>query len=321
MKEVVKNVVEQMAAVLNREQIEVMRQVLEKELECATERIESDNSRLLEDFIASKHYENCSEQTIQQYRRENTKFLEKIGKPVQDIKKKDIERYLSEYKEKNSVSNVTLNNMRRFISAFFNYLEYEDIILSNPVRKTKPIKETKKIKESFSDREIEEMRDTATNMRDKAIIEVLNTTGVRISELCSMNVTDIHNRHAVIKGKGDKERRVYFSDRALYYVMQYLAGRNDNNPALFVNFKKTGEVYGRVSKNSVEKMIRELGREINVRAYPHKFRRTVATKGINKGMPLQEVRVLLGHSKLDTTLIYCNVSESNIEMSHRRYIS
>lgn len=319
--EVINNVVEKMCGVLDKNQLDLLKQTLEYELLTKEKKDKLSNERLLDDFILSKSYENCSQQTIEQYRRENTKFLKSIRKKVENVNKKDIEKYLSDYRQKHNVSDVTLNNMRRFISAFFNYLEFEDIIKCNPVRKTKPVREVKLIKPSFTDLEVEEMRENVTTLRDKAIIETLNTTGVRVSELCNMNVGDITNGSAVIRGKGNKERTVYFSDKALYYLQKYLGTRKDTNNALFVNLKKTSGEYVRVSKSSVEKMIRDVGRKMNVKAHPHKFRRTVATRGINKGMPIQEIRVLLGHSKIDTTLIYCNVAESNVQMSHKKYIS
>lgn len=319
--EVINNVVEKMCGVLNESQLDLLKQTLEYELLAKEKKDKLSNERLLDDFISSKSYENCSQQTIEQYRRENAKFLKSIRKKVENVNKKDIEKYLSDYRQIHKVSDVTLNNMRRFISAFFNYLEFEDIIKCNPVRKTKPVREVKLIKPSFTDLEVEEMRENVNTLRDKAIIETLNTTGVRVSELCNMNIDDIQNGSAIIRGKGNKERTVYFSDKALYYLNKYLDTRKDTNTALFINLKKTKGKYERVSKGSIEKMIRDIGNESGIKAHPHKFRRTVATRGINKGMPIQEVRVLLGHSKIDTTLIYCNVAESNIQMSHKKYIS
>lgn len=319
--EVINNVVEKMCGVLDKSQLDLLKQTLEYELLAKEKKDKLSNERLLDDFISSKSYENCSQQTIEQYRRENAKFLKSIRKKVENVNKKDIEKYLSDYRQIHKVSDVTLNNMRRFISAFFNYLEFEDIIKCNPVRKTKPVREVKLIKPSFTDLEVEEMRENVSTLRDKAIIETLNTTGVRVSELCNMNIDDIQNGSAVIRGKGNKERTVYFSDKALYYLNKYLDTRKDTNTALFINLKKTKGKYERVSKGSIEKMIRDIGNESGIKAHPHKFRRTVATRGINKGMPIQEVRVLLGHSKIDTTLIYCNVAESNIQMSHKKYIS
>lgn len=321
MKTTIKNILKVMSKSLNEEQMSLLADTLEKELIAKQRRDNQSNQQLLEDFLKSKAYENCSEGTILQYRRENQRFLSKIGKKVANVDKKDIEKYLADYREQNGVSDVTLNNARRFISAFFNYLEFEDIIKCNPVRKTKPVREVKKLKTSFTDLEIEQMRELAENERDKAIIETLNTTGVRVSELCSMNLTDIHNGAAVIRGKGNKERKVYFSDKALYYIHKYIESRNDSSNALFINEKRTQGEYNRVSKGTIEKLVREIGKEVNIQAYPHKFRRTVATRGANKGMPIQEIQALLGHSKLDTTMIYCNVADSNVEMSHRKYIA
>lgn len=321
MKQLIKNVLKKMESNLCAIQLEQLEQVLEKELMRKQRRDNQSNQQLLNEFLKSKAYENCSPGTIEQYRRENQRFLSKICKKVVNIDKKDVERYLADYRTQNGVSDVTLNNARRFISAFFNYLEFEDVIRCNPVRKTKPVREVKKLKPSFTDLEIEQMRELAESDRDKAIIETLNTTGVRVSELCSLNISDIHNNVAIIRGKGNKERKVYFSEKALYYIRKYIEGRQDGSSALFINEKRTQGIYNRVSKGAIEKLVRDIGQEIQIRAYPHKFRRTVATRGANKGMPIQEIQALLGHSKLDTTMIYCNVADSNVEMSHRKYIA
>ena len=321
MKQIVNNVIKKMQTIIGENELMILKETLEKELNRKQTKDRKNNMQLLEDFIKSKVYENCSVATIEQYRRENTRFLSQINKRVVDIDKRDIERYLTDYRVQNGVSDTTLNNARRFISAFFNYLEFEDVIKCNPVRKTKPVRECKKLKSSFSELEIEQMRECVANNRDRAIIETLNTTGVRVSELCNMNIDDIKGDKAIIKGKGNKERTVYFSDKALYYINKYLRSRKDSNNALFVNNRKTNGLYMRVSKNTVEKLVRDIGNKIKITAYPHKFRRTVATRGGNKGMPIQEIQALLGHSKLDTTMIYFNVSDNNIQMSHKKYIA
>lgn len=309
-----------MQGILNYEQLEVLEHTLERELNKQVEKQKESNDKLLDGFLKSKAYEDCSSTTLAQYERENRKFIQWSRKKVENITKRDIEKYLSEYREEHNISNVTVNNMRRYISAFFNYLEYEDIIKCNPVRKTKPVKEAKKIKKPFTDLEIEEIRDNANTLRDKAIIDTFNTTGMRVSELCSINRADIKDRTVIIRGKGNKERKVYFSERSWHNVERYLNSRKDNNPALFVNLRKTKEEYKRISKASVEKMIHNIGKIVEVTAHPHKFRRTVASRAANKGMPIQEIQVLLGHSKIDTTMIYCNVNESNVRLSHERYI-
>lgn len=321
MKQVIRKVLERMERELSQEQLNKLKVVLEKELVDKIKKDKQSNKQLLDEFVASKIYENCSPETVAQYKRENSRFLSHVNKKVEDIDKKDIERYLAKYREERKVSDRTLNNARAFISAFFNYLEFEDVIKCNPVRKTKPVKEIKKLKASFTELQVEQMRECAKTDREKAIIETLNTTGVRVSELCNIDIKDIQNGAAVIRGKGNKERTVYFSDKALYYIRKYIEGRQDGSSALFVNEKKTKGKYSRVSKGTVEKIIRDIGKKVDVRAYPHKFRRTVATRGGNKGMPIQEIQALLGHSKLDTTMIYCNVADANVRMSHGKYIA
>jgi len=318
--ELITKVLERMQQELSAEQQEKLERVLREELMDDQKHSFSNNMFLLKEFIASKTYEDCAEGTLKLYESENNKFLRWLNKPVVEVTKKDIERYLTEYKSGHHISNVTLNNMRRYVSAFFTYLEYEDLIPCNPVRKTKPVKELKTIKKPFTELEIEELRDTVDTLRDKAIIDTLNTTGMRVSELCSLNIDDVKERTAIIRGKGNKERTVYFSERAWHNVEKYIAARCDDNPALFVNLKRIGSEYKRVSTNTVENVIRSAGERKSIIAYPHKFRRTVASRAANKGMPIQEIQVLLGHSKIDTTMIYCNVDEENIRLSHARYI-
>ena len=320
MKNVIVNVLEQMKAVLDVAQLEQLRVVLEREMSTKNECDLHENEELLQEFLASKSYEDCAGGTLELYESENRKFIRWLAKSVVEVNKKDIERYLAEYREKRHVSNVTLNNMRRYISAFFTYLEYEDVIPCNPVRKTKPVKEAKVIKKPYTELEIEEMRENVETLRDRAIIDTFNTTGVRVSELCSLDIVDIHDRCATIRGKGNKERTVYFSEKAWHNIEKYISSRTDDNPALFINLKKRGQQFDRVSKETVEGMIRAVGRKINIKAHPHKFRRTVASRAANKGMPIQEIQVLLGHSKIDTTMIYCNVNESNIRLSHERFV-
>ena len=321
MKNVVKNVIAKMQKILGEEELKILEITLANELLKKQAREKKNNEQLLDEFIKSKVYENCSQETIAQYKRENLRFLGKIHKKVENVDKKDIEKYLADYREERKVSERTLNNARAFISAFFNYLEFEDIIKCNPVRKTKPIREVKKVRHSFSDLQVEQMRECAKTDRDRAIIETLNTTGVRVSELHNLDISDIKQGKATIRGKGNKERTVYFSEKALYYINKYLDTRKDDNNALFVNSRKTNGKYERMSKSSIENLVRNIGKQINVRAYPHKFRRTVATRGGNKGMPIQEIQALLGHSKLDTTMIYFNVSDNNIQNSHKKFIA
>lgn len=320
MQKIIENVLAKMQGKIDGEQLKELEGVLRQEMIEQKEKNDHDNKKLLEEFLSSKSYEDCSKGTLEMYRTENKKFLNWLQKSVIDVTKKDIEKYLADYREKRNVSNVTLNNMRRYISAFFTYLEYEDIIPCNPVRKTKPVKEAKIMKKPFTELEIEKLRENAQSVRDKAIIDTLNTTGMRVSELCSLNIDDICDRKAVIKGKGNKERIVYFSEKAWYSVEKYISSRTDSNPALFVNERKTEACIKRITKESVESRLRKLGAENSIVAHPHKFRRTVASRAANKGMPIQEIQVLLGHSKIDTTMIYCSVNEANIKLSHERFV-
>lgn len=322
MEHTIYNIISRLSDSLDTSQLILVEKIIREELaEHKKSQIKS-NKQLLDGFVSSKAFESCSEKTIEQYRRENTKFIESLDKNVCDVHKTDIIKYLSDYKYKRNVSNVTINNMRRFISAFFNYLEGEDIIPCNPVRKMKALKEEKIIKEPFTELEVETLRENANHTRDKAIIDVLNSTGVRVSELCQLNISDIHNGEAIIKGKGKKERKVYFSSIAINSIKKYLSERDDNNPALFVNSRSYHGLMSRMSPYSVEKMLRNLGSNVEIsKVHPHKFRRTMATRGMNKGMPIQEMQAILGHSKIDTTMIYCKVNEDNIKTSHRRYVS
>lgn len=320
MQKLVQNVLERMQEILDDGQLEWLKEVLEHELLERKERNYQDNMELLTEFISSKSYEDCASGTLEMYKTENQKFLNWLTKSVLEVSKKDIEKYLTEYREKRKVSNVTLNNMRRYLSAFFTYLEYEDIIPCNPVRKTKPVKEAKIVKAPFTELEVEKLRESVKSIRDRAIIDTLNTTGMRVSELCSLNIEDIHDRKTVIRGKGNKERTVYFSETAWHSVEKYINSRTDHNPALFVNERKTEDCIKRITKETVESRLRKLGAENSIIAHPHKFRRTVASRAANKGMPIQEIQVLLGHSKIDTTMIYCSVNEANIKLSHERFV-
>lgn len=320
MNNLMKNVILQMENYLSQSQIEILKSVLKKEFEKEKKQINLSNQEYLENFIKEKTYESCSINTIKMYKYENNKFIQRLNKSVTKVTKNDIEEYLVEYRSKNNISNVTLNNMRRYISAFFAYLENEDIIKCNPVRKTKPIKELKDVKVPFTELEIEELRENATSLRDRAIIETLNTTGLRVSELCGLDISQVIDCSAVICGKGNKERTVYFSKSAWHTVEKYLKTRHDNNPALFINMRKTNGVYERISKGTVENSIRKLGEKSNIKAHPHKFRRTVASRAANKGMPIQEIQALFGHSKIDTTIRYCSVNQENIKMSHEKFI-
>lgn len=267
---------------------------------------------LLQKFIAIRRLDGLQESTLCQYEYENRKMLEYLGRNPKDISTDDIRYYLAMCR----VSKTTLNNKIRYINAFFKWLEEEEIIMRNPMNRIHSVKLDKVIKKPYLDTELEDLRNNVKNDRDRAIMEVLYSTGVRVSELCRMNKTDIVNDECIVFGKGAKERKVYFSKKSIYYLKKYMSGRADNNEALFVSRKKP---YNRLSTVAIESIMRKLGSECGIeKVHPHRFRRTLATNVLNRGMPLQEVKEMLGHEKLDTTMIYCTVMETNVKNSHTK---
>jgi integrase/recombinase XerD len=247
-------------------------------------------------------------------------MIESINKKVNCIETEDLRNYLSEYQSKNNCSKVTIDNVRRILSSFFAWLEDEDYIVKSPVRRIHKVKATQTVKETYTDEELEEMRDACTEIRDLAMIDFLSSTGVRVGELVNLDKVDVNmqERSCVVLGKGGKEREVYFDARTKIHLQNYLNTRTDENSALFVSLLKP---YERLKISGVEIRLRELGRKTNIKkVHPHKFRRTMATKAIDKGMPIEQVQVLLGHRKIDTTLQYAMVNQNNVRNSHKRFI-
>lgn len=278
------------------------------------------NQDLLDNFLSAKRVEGCSERTIIYYRTTIFKMLDEVGLKIEDITTDDLRKYLADYKNKNNASKSTIDNVRRVLSSFFSWLEDEDYILKNPVRRIRKIKTKKVVKEVISDENFEILRDSCTNIRDLAMIELLASTGIRVGELVNLNIDDVlfNERECVVLGKGDSERIVYFDAKTKIHLLKYLESRNDDNPALFVSFKKP---YNRLGINGIERRIRELGHEANIKKiHPHKFRRTMATNAIDKGMPIEQVQRLLGHVQIDTTMQYAMVNQSNVKIAHRKYI-
>ena len=279
-----------------------------------------ENSILLMNFLASKHVEGCSERTIMYYHSTIDKMLNVVNKKIEFISTDDLRKYLADYKDNNNASKTTIDNVRRVLSSFFSWLEDEDYILKNPVRRIRKIKTKKVVKEVISDENFEILRDSCSNVRDLAMIELLASTGIRVGELVNLNIDDVlfNERECVVLGKGDSERIVYFDAKTKIHLLKYLENRTDNNPALFVSFKKP---YKRLGINGVERRIRELGNGANIKkVHPHKFRRTMATNAIDKGMPIEQVQKLLGHVQIDTTMQYAMVNQNNVKISHRKYI-
>ena len=283
---------------------------------------EGESEKLISQFLTIKTIDGCSNQTINTYSFHLHKLIEIIDtKSVLNMTANDIRGFLAFYKNHRKVSNVTLNNMRHSMSSFFKYLHEEGYIKENPMRQISSIKTKQTIKKPFSDEELEKLRMCAKNERDLAIIEFLYSTGVRVSEMTALNKNqvDLMQKECIVIGKGSKERIVYINSKACIHLQRYLSSRIDDNPALFVSNRKP---YGRISKEGVETMLRNLGKIAGVsNTHPHRFRRTMATNALNRGMPLQEVQKILGHAKTDTTMSYCTVFQDNVKLSHKKYIA
>lgn len=314
-----------MEASLDANQRELLHAVLchclDDEVAAADARAMLTNSEMLEVFFAAKRLEGCSGRSIGYYSSVLTRFAGSTAKSFRDITTDDVRCYLTEYGNRQNVSTVTVDNVRRVISSLFSWLEAEDYILKSPVRRIKKIRTPKNIKPVISDEELERMRDGCEKVRDLAIVDMLASTGMRVGELVKLNRSDVdfEARQCVVKGKGNKERRVYFDARTKVHLLAYLETREDHEDALFVSLNARRE---RLNISGVELRLRQLGKQLGLsRIHPHKFRRTMATRAIDKGMPIEQVQVLLGHSKIDTTLCYAMVDQENVKQSHRRYIA
>ena len=306
---------------LNNQQMEQLHRVLVRTLDDNSDSANDEERDFLAVYIAAKRVEGCSDKTLHYYEASITNALNSIQKPVRQITTDDLRLYLDTYQQRNNAGKVTIDNIRRVLSSFFSWLEDEDYILKSPVRRIHKVKTGKTVKETYSDESLEIMRDHAENIRDLAIIDLLASTGMRVGELVQLNRDDIdfENRECIVFGKGDKERKVYFDARAKIHLQNYVNSRSDDNPALFVTLLQP---FNRLKISGVEIRLRELGRKLNIpKVHPHKFRRTLATMAIDKGMPIEQVQHLLGHQSIDTTMVYAQVNQSNVKNSHRKYIS
>lgn len=282
---------------------------------------EISNFELLDIFISSKRVEGCSEKTLKYYKAVITRLLETLDRHITHVATDDLRQYLAAHQQKNECSKANIDNIRRILSSFFSWLEDENYILKSPVRRIHKIKTAKTVKETYTDEMLENMRDSCTNLRDLAMIDMLASTGMRVGELVRLNIADIdfENRECIVFGKGNKERPVYFDARTKIHLRNYIQSRTDDNPALFVSLLHP---FDRLEISGVEIRIRKIGRALGYeKVHPHKFRRTLATRAIDKGMPIEQVQQLLGHAKIDTTMQYAMVSQSNVKLSHRKYIS
>lgn len=312
-----------MSEELSYSQLEKLQQVLQIRLkeDCDIEDKILDNYDYLNMFVAAKRVEGCTERTIEYYRITIENMLCEIDVPIRRINTEILRDYLTAYQQKNNCSKVTIDNVRRNLSSFFSWLEDEDHIIKSPIRRIHKVKTGTVVKETLSDEQIELLRDGCHCSRDLAIIDLLYSTGMRIGELCNLDKEDINfnERECIVYGKGNKERRVYFDAKAKLHLKKYLENRTDSNVALFVTLDAP---YERLSIHAVEHRLRMLGRELHInKVHPHKFRRSMATKAIDKGMPIEQVQKLLGHQQIDTTMHYAMVNQANVKISHRKFIA
>lgn len=322
MEEKLVKILNEMAEYLSISQMKKLQEVLLKNMKEQEDSIsEATNYDYLEMFIAAKKIEGCSDRTVAYYKATVEHLLKCIDTPIRKITTDEIRSYLAKYQEKSGCSKTTVDNIRRNISSFFSWLEEEDYILKSPMKRIHKIKTVQPVKETISDELIERLRDACLCKRDLAMVDLLYSTGIRVGELVRLNVDDIsfEERECVVFGKGDKERKVYFDAKAKLHLQDYLKERNDDNPALFVTLDAPHQ---RLKISGVEIRIRRLGRSINAeKIHPHKFRRTMATRAIDKGMPIEQVQKILGHSQIDTTMQYAMVNQSNVKNAHRKYIA
>ena len=321
--QVITKIQDELSEVLDENQMKCLSAVLQKHLSHFEKTEKEDTAEkkdMLPVFIAAKRVEGCSEKSLRYYESTIRNMLESINKPECQITTEDLRSYLDTYQRRGTVSKVTLDNVRRILSSFFAWLEDEDYIVKSPVRRIHKVKTGKTVKETYTDESLEMMRDHCDNLRDLAMIDLLASTGIRVGELVKLNRSDVdfENRECIVFGKGNKERKVYFDARTKIHLQRYLAERSDENDALFVSLLNPFE---RLQISGVEIRLRKIGRELNFqKVHPHKFRRTLATSAIDKGMPIEQVQQLLGHQKIDTTMHYAMVKQQNVKLAHRKYI-
>lgn len=311
-----------MAPHLSNEQLDILHDTLVQAMQGLPDTAVTEESTpdLVQIFLSAKRVEGCSDKTVLYYDSTIRNVLNAVRKDVREVTTDDLRIYLDRYQSTNGVSKVTIDNIRRILSSFFAWLEDEDYITKSPVRRIHKVKTCKTVKETYSDEALELMRDHSECVRDLAIIDMLASTGMRVGELVKLDRSDIDfaNRECIVLGKGNKQRKVYFDARTKIHLQRYLDGRKDDNPALFVTLQRP---YNRLQISGVEIRLRRLGEKLNLnKVHPHKFRRTLATMAIDKGMPIEQVQQLLGHQSVDTTLQYAMVNQSNVKQSHRRYI-
>ena len=310
---------------LNNEQLQHLQEALEYclrgiEISAGDQPQDKEQPDMVAAFISAKRIEGCSEKTLAYYSKTISAMTETIGKTVQQITTEDLRQYLTEYQIKRKSSKVTIDNIRRILASFYSWLEDEDYIIKSPVRRIHKVKTAKLVKDTYTDETLELMRDNCDSLRDLAIVDLLASSGMRIGEMVALNRDDINftERECVVFGKGNRERLVYFDARTKIHLQNYLDSRTDSSPALFVTLRAP---YKRIQIGGIELRLRELGRRLSIpKVHPHKFRRTLATSAIDKGMPIEQVQQLLGHQKIDTTMHYAMVKQQNVKLAHRKFI-
>jgi integrase/recombinase XerD len=322
MEEKIVKVLNEMAEYLSIAQMKKLQEVIiDTFAENKLEKSDISNADFLQMFLDAKRVEGCSDRTIDYYKSTIEHLISTVDRSVRKISTEEIREYLSSYQKRNNCTNVTVDNVRRNISSFFSWLEEEDYVLKSPMKRIHKIKTKTVVKNVISDEAIEKLRDNCSGSRDLAIIDLLYSTGIRVGELVNLNIDDIdlEGRECIVYGKGDKERRVYFDAKAKVHLKDYLDSRDDDNKALFVTLDSPHE---RIKISGVEIRLRQLGRRLNIdRIHPHKFRRTMATRAIDKGMPIEQVQKILGHSQIDTTMQYAMVNQTNVKTSHQKYMA
>lgn len=328
-KQFIADIIQSMLPYLDNSQLEHLQLVLEGKLadveitttdKTSVNIVENENETLITSFISAKRIEGCSEKTLAYYENTISVTLIQINKNLKQLTTDDLRLYLTDYQEKHNSSRVTIDNIRRILSSFFSWLEDEGYIFKSPIRRIHKVKTDKVIKETYTDEELETLRDNSPTIRDLAMIDMLASTGMRIGEMVLLNKADINfaERECKVLGKGNKERIVYFDARTKLHLQQYLTSRADKNEALFVSLRKPCE---RITIGGIESRLRKLGQNLNIhKVHPHKFRRTLATMAIDKGMPIEQLQRLLGHQRIDTTLQYAMVKQSNVKLAHKKFI-
>lgn len=316
-------------------------EIMERSTELA-EVQEDRNESLIKRFIIAKTVSGRSKRTIYYYNNTIQMILRNIGKTVDDITPDDIRYYLAVRQRRDHISKVTADNELRCLKSFFQYLLAEELIKRNPTIKVDRIKCERRKKEALTAVEIEKIRLSAEGEREKLVIEMLLSTGCRVSELVAIKLDEIDANKVLVHGKGAKDRNVYLNAKAMVYMDLYLQKRKDSNPYLFAggdgykirrNSRSrkelknwwtnpdcvTGDTH--LAKDSIEAMMRSIAKRAGVeKANPHKFRRTCATMALQRGMPIEQVSKMLGHEEISTTQIYLDLSEDELEQAHKKYV-